>query len=60
MPLQLVRGRFPIHGSEPDGDSIRFVPDDPAVLTAAATGVRLGAAGGAQVRLDAIDALETH
>lgn len=60
MPLRLVRGRFRVQGSEPDGDSVKFLPDDRAALAVAAPGVHLGAGGGAQLRLDAIDALETH
>jgi len=48
-------------GAQPDGDSIRFTPDDPAqwdLITG--TRVKRNASGAAQLRLDAIDALETH
>ena len=60
----LIKGSFPIVGTEPDGDTIRFRPDDPAIVE------RLGPAGqhpafaaaGTQinVRFEGIDALETH
>jgi len=55
------RGKLPYHGAQPDGDSIRFTPDDPAkwdLITG--TQVKRNASGAAQLRLDAIDALETH
>jgi endonuclease YncB( thermonuclease family) len=60
----LIKGSFPIVGTEPDGDTIRFKPDDPAIVE------RLGpagqrpdfSAGGTQinVRFEGVDALETH
>jgi endonuclease YncB( thermonuclease family) len=57
----LIAGSFRITGAQPDGDSIRFTPDDPAnwdLITG--TRVKRNASGAAQLRLDAIDALETH
>jgi endonuclease YncB( thermonuclease family) len=60
MPLSAIPGTFRIVGASPDGDSIRFYPDDPAAFTAAGLHVKTNALGGAQLRLDAIDALETH
>ena len=57
----LIAGSFRIKGAQPDGDSIRFTPDDPAnwdLITG--TRVKRNASGSAQLRLDAIDALETH
>ena len=62
MPMLCLAGTFRIVGSEPDGDSIRFYPDDPSQwsLVGGPHRVRTNAAGGAQLRLDAIDALETH
>src|SRR4051812_27221756 len=60
MPLSAIPGSFRILGASPDGDSVRFYPDDPGAFAAAGLQVRTNAAGGAQLRLDAIDALETH
>lgn len=58
--MTLVKGHYRILGTSPDGDSVRFYPQDPSVWEAAGIGVRTNAAGGVQLRLDAIDALETH
>src|SRR3954469_11345506 len=57
-----IAGTFQITGTEPDGDWIRFVPDDPADWQSVPGRhrVRVNAHGGAQLRLDGIDALETH
>ncbi len=55
-----IKGSYRIGGSSPDGDSVRFYPDDPTVWTAVGITVRANAGGGVQLRLDAIDALETH
>jgi endonuclease YncB( thermonuclease family) len=57
-----LAGTFRILNTEPDGDSIRFYPDDPAQWESVPgpNPVRTNAGGGAQVRLDGIDALETH
>ena len=62
MPMLCVAGTFRILNTEPDGDSIRFYPDDPAQweLVPGPNAVRTNAGGGAQLRLDGIDALETH
>jgi endonuclease YncB( thermonuclease family) len=60
MPLSAISGQFRIIGASPDGDSVRFYPDDPGAFAAAGLTVRTNAAGGAQLRLEAIDALETH
>ena len=29
MPMLCLAGTFPVSGTEPDGDSVRFRPDDP-------------------------------
>jgi endonuclease YncB( thermonuclease family) len=60
----LIKGTFPIVNTEPDGDTIRFRPDDPRIVEG------LGPEGqrpdfsqqGTQinVRFEGIDALETH
>jgi endonuclease YncB( thermonuclease family) len=62
MPMLCLAGTFQILSTEPDGDSIRFYPDDPATWdrVPGANAVRTNAGGGAQLRLDGIDALETH
>lgn len=62
MPMLCLAGTFRILDTEPDGDSIRFYPDDPThwARVPGIHQVRTNAGGGAQLRLDAIDALETH
>ena len=60
MSLYLIKGRYRIVGSQPDGDSVHFFPDDPAAFSTLHLNVHLGGSGAAQLRLDAIDALETH
>lgn len=60
MALTMIKGRFRVVGASPDGDSVRFYPDDPTAFARAGIKVRLNAHGGAQLRLDGIDALETH
>lgn len=55
-----IAGSFRTAGTSPDGDSVRFVPDDPGVWRRLGIRARVNAAGGVQLRLDAIDALETH
>lgn len=60
MPLSLIKGQYRIMNTEPDGDSIRFVPDDLEAFRKLHLKARVNKAGGAQLRLDAIDALETH
>ena len=60
MPVYSIPGSYKIIGTSPDGDSVRFYPDDPTIFERAGMAVRLNAHGGAQLRLDAIDALETH
>jgi len=60
MPMTLVKGHYRIVGASPDGDSVRFYPQDPDVWGRAGIAVRTNSTGGVQLRLDAIDALETH
>ena len=62
MPMLCLAGTFRILSTEPDGDSIRFYPDDAAQWerVPGPNAVRTNAGGGAQLRLDGIDALETH
>jgi endonuclease YncB( thermonuclease family) len=60
MPMTLVKGHYRVVGASPDGDSVRFYPEAPGVWAAAGIAVRTNSTGGVQLRLDAIDALETH
>ena len=60
MSLYLIKGQYRIVHSEPDGDSVHFIPDNPDAFTSLHLNARLGSGGAAQLRLDAIDALETH
>jgi len=60
MPLNIIKGHYRIVGSEPDGDSVRFYPLDRNAFTRLHLRARVNRTGGAQLRLDAIDALETH
>ena len=60
MPLNLIKGQYRVAHSEPDGDSVHFIPDDADAFTKLHINAHLGAGGAAQLRLDAIDALETH
>ena len=61
MPLTVIKGQYRIIGAAPDGDSVRFYPNQlDAFNRAGVRGVRVNRGGGAQLRLDAIDALETH
>jgi endonuclease YncB( thermonuclease family) len=60
MSLYLIKGQYRIVHSEPDGDSVHFFPDDTEAFTSLHLAAHLGGGGAAQLRLDAIDALETH
>ena len=60
MALTLIKGGYQIIGASPDGDSVKFYPDDPEAFAKAGLRVRTNAKGGAQLRLEGVDALETH
>jgi endonuclease YncB( thermonuclease family) len=62
MPMLVIEGIYRILGARPDGDSVRFYPNDVDDWDRVdgPHRVQRNAAGGAQLRLDAIDALETH
>lgn len=60
MALTLVKGNYRIVGASPDGDSVRFYPDAPGAFAGLGLRVRANARGGTQLRLEGIDALETH
>jgi hypothetical protein len=70
MTYTLLRGAFviryadlPRQGPEPDGDTVKFLPDQPALVEAlpltSGRPANLGERG-VSVRLEAVDALETH
>ncbi len=61
MPFVVIKGTFHIEGYSPDGDSVRFRADNKehwAKLSGPS--VQLNAKDHAQLRLEAIDTLETH
>lgn len=60
MPMIVIQGSFRIVHAAPDGDSIRFYPNNPDLWKTLSSRVHTNHSGGAQLRLDAIDALETH
>ncbi|WP_375387585.1 hypothetical protein [uncultured Amnibacterium sp.] len=62
MPSLVIAGHAVVIGKQPDGDSVRFVPDDPSLLRRLQHGerVRISADGSVQLRLDGIDAPELH
>ncbi len=60
MPMILIKGEFKILNAAPDGDSIRFYPSNPDLWSRVEGKVRKNREGGSQLRLDGIDALETH
>lgn len=61
MPFTAIHGTFHICGYSPDGDSIRFKADNPANWEQLeGKKITLNAQGHAQVRIEAIDTLETH
>jgi endonuclease YncB( thermonuclease family) len=60
MSMLVIKGTYRVIGSRPDGDSVRFYPNNPAEWELVPGPVRRNAKGGAQLRLDGIDALETH
>src|SRR5947207_1499058 len=66
MPFVLIAGTYHITGFSPDGDSVRFKANDPAAwdrlnfVPGNTNHVKLNARQMAQLRLEAIDALELH
>lgn len=68
MPYRLVKGQFHLYyegkrhvGAQPDGDSAWFKPDDPRHLEKlGGRSAKLNGGGCAQLRFEAIDALELH
>jgi hypothetical protein len=60
MPLHIIKGHYRLQNSEPDGDSVHFHPTNPDAFTILHLGAHLSSQGATQLRLEAIDALETH
>ncbi|MCF0050431.1 hypothetical protein LXM25_10205 [Dyadobacter sp. LJ53] len=61
MPFTLIKGKFHVRNYSPDGDSIRFEPDNTAFVQALPGGrPKFNARNHVQLRLEAIDTLETH
>lgn len=60
--LLAMHGRLVIQGKKPDGDSMRFIPSDPAQLgrLERADRIDVSADGSVQLRFEAIDTPETH
>lgn len=60
MPFKLIKGSFRVVGASPDGDSIRFHADDPALIRDLPGPRDTRPRPFAQLRLEGIDSLETH
>jgi hypothetical protein len=61
MAFTLIRGTFVVVGKSPDGDSVRFAPDNIGTLMSLrGPKPQLKQGDSVQLRLEAIDALETH
>jgi len=61
MSFTLIKGTFHVQGYSPDGDSIRFKARDSSLWKKlSGPAVEMNARGHAQLRIEAIDALETH
>jgi hypothetical protein len=70
MPYTLVKGEFHIHypdmprnGPEPDGDTLKFKPDDPQIVRGQLPNggaADFNGRGMVNLRFEGIDALETH
>jgi endonuclease YncB( thermonuclease family) len=58
----LITGNFVIIGKEPDGDSVRFVADDPSLYAKLEDGHRavVSKDGSIQLRFEGVDATELH
>jgi hypothetical protein len=61
MSFTLIKGTFHVLGYSPDGDSIRFKARDASLWKKlSGPAVERNARGHAQLRIEAVDALETH
>lgn len=61
MPFRVIQGTFHVIGYSPDGDSVRFEPKNPDLLSLLdGPPADVNARGHVQLRFEAIDTLETH
>ncbi|MEU8926476.1 nuclease [Kitasatospora sp. NPDC048545] len=62
MSMMLITGSYQVLHDRPDGDTVHFLPQDPGYWcdVPGRNRVDRDEHGGASLRLDAIDALETH
>jgi hypothetical protein len=61
VPFKLIKGTYHVRNYSPDGDSIRFRPDDPGLVHGLAGSTpRFNVRNHVQLRIEAIDTLETH
>jgi endonuclease YncB( thermonuclease family) len=61
MPFKVIAGTFQVVNYSPDGDSIRFHPANPRHLKGlSGPPAKINRRGDVQLRIEAIDALETH
>ncbi|MFF3673717.1 nuclease [Streptomyces sp. NPDC002120] len=62
MPMLLIKGSYEIVGTQPDGDTVHFRPDKPEEwdFVCGPYRVKRNASGRGKLRLEGIDALETH
>lgn len=61
MPFLVMKGTFRVAGTEPDGDTVQFILDDPSVIGAfRGRKPEINSSGRIKVRFEGIDALETH
>ncbi|WP_328841619.1 nuclease [Streptomyces europaeiscabiei] len=61
-PMLAIKGTYRIISTRPDGDTVSFLPQDPGFWcdVPGRNRVERNSRGGGTVRMDAIDALETH
>ncbi len=60
MAFSVIAGRYFVVNYSPDGDTIRFQPHNPADLARLDGIAKVNARGHCALRLESIDALETH
>jgi len=65
MPYRLIKGAYQVAGAQPDGDSVRFRPNNPGLLKGFPQGdakiTQSGPTKGtSQLRIEGLDALELH
>jgi hypothetical protein len=65
MPYRLIKGEYQVVGAQPDGDSVRFRPNNPELVKGFPQGdapiTKSGKTKGTtQLRMEGLDALELH